>query len=351
MPHLTIEDIARLSGVSRSTVSRVLNGQPSVRPEVRDHVQQVISSYGYTPQAAARHLVTQRTRTIGLILPDNVYNLFGNPIFALMGQGVSQVCSQSGYNSMLFMGRQDMGDEKLLTLLRGRHFDGIVLISSDADQTCPTFLKEANIPYVRIGRDPEQEDNKYVDVDNVEAADIAVSHLLKLGHQRIAMIKGMAKDICTAARLQGYKNALTRAGLPIDPDLIADGDWSTASGYHLTQQFLKLVSPPTALFSSNDMMVAGVIRAAQQQGLTVPNDLAIVGFDDLPQTTMIFPELTTIRQPSIEMGVCATEMLIDQLENGNDDPAHIILPTELVIRQSCGFSFQAAQPDSQSARI
>src|SRR5262245_22291535 len=123
MEQLTIEDIARLAGVSRSTVSRVLNGQPSVRPEVRNRVKEVISEHGYIPQAAARQLVTQRTRTIGLILPDNAYHLFGNPIFALMCQGVSQVCTQRGYNSMLFMGRQDMDEQTLFTLLRGRQFD------------------------------------------------------------------------------------------------------------------------------------------------------------------------------------------------------------------------------------
>lgn len=347
MPQLTIEDVARLAGVSRSTVSRVINNQPSVRPSVRDRVQEVIIAHGYAPQAAARQLVTQRTRTIGLILPDNVYNLFGNPIFALMGQGVSQVCSQNGYTSMLFMGRQDMGDEKLFTLLRERHFDGVVLISNDSDNTCPAFLKEANIPYVRIGHDPEQEDSKYVDVDNVEAAYTAVSHLIKLGHQRIAMLKGLTKDICTHARYEGYQKALTEAGLPLDQELVGDGDWSTVSGYQLTQQFLQLASPPTALFSSNDMMVAGVIRAAQEHNLTVPNDLAIVGFDDLPQTTMIFPELTTMRQPCVEMGVCATEMLIDQLENSNNEAAHVIMPAKLVIRASCGFSLH---PNSHANR-
>ncbi len=342
MSQLTIEDIARLAGVSRSTVSRVINGQPSVRPSVRDRVQEVIGIHGYTPQAAARQLVTQRTRTIGLILPDNGYHLFGNPIFALIGQGVSQVCFQKDYVSMLFMGRQDIDEQTLFTLLRGRHFDGVVLISSDCNDPCPPFLQRTGIPYVRVGHDPGQNDVKYVDVDNVEAAYTAVSHLIKLGHKRIAMIKGLAKDICTSARYEGYVKALTEAGIALDPALVGDGDWSTASGYELTQRFLQLASPPTALFSSNDMMVAGVIRAAQEHGLVVPNDLAIVGFDDLPQTTMIFPELTTIRQPCVELGIRATEMLIEQLKDGNNEPEHVILPTTLIIRQSCGFSLQSA---------
>lgn len=342
MPQLTIEDIARLAGVSRSTVSRVLNDQPSVRPAVRDRVQGVISMHGYTPQAAARQLVTRRTRTIGLILPDKVYNLFGNPIFAMMGQGISQVCTQKGYISMLFMGRQDMSERALFTLLRGRQFDGVVLISSDKGDPCPVFLKETGIPYARICHDPDHEDQIYVDVDNVQAARTAVNHLLALGHRRIALLKGMAKDICSHERYEGYRQALEEAGIPLDMDLVGDGDWSVASGYQLTRRFLQLASPPTALFSSNDMMVAGVMRAVHERGLTVPRDLAIVGFDDLPQTTMLFPELTTIRQPCVEMGIHAAEALIRQLEIGDGQSAHVILPTTLIIRESCGASSRPA---------
>ncbi|GHO50474.1 LacI family DNA-binding transcriptional regulator [Ktedonospora formicarum] len=237
MPQLTIEDIARLAGVSRSTVSRVLNSQPSVRPAVRNRVQEVIAAYGYTPQAAARQLVTQRTRSIGLILPDNVYNLFGNPIFALMGQGVSQVCTQQGYRSLLFMGRQDMDEQDMFKLLRGREFDGIVLISSNANDACAAFLKETGIPYVRIGHEPGQDDLQYVDVDNAEAARIAVKHLIWLGHRRIAMLKGLSRDTCSADRYQGYKEALEEAGISLDPELVGEGNWSTASGYVLTKRF------------------------------------------------------------------------------------------------------------------
>jgi DNA-binding LacI/PurR family transcriptional regulator len=337
MSQLTIEDIARLAGVSRSTVSRVINGQPSVRPAVRDRVQAVIAEHRYTPQAAARQLVTQRTRTIGLILPDSAYQMFGNPIFAQMGQGVSQVCAQKGYVSMQFMGQRDMEEQTLYNVLRSRPFDGVVLISGEYEDPRPAFLRHAGIPYVRIGRDPNHDDLKYVDIDNIAAARSAVEHLIKLGHRRIAMIKGMARDTCSADRYEGYKQALREAGIPLDEQLVGDGDWTAACGYAFTQRFLQLDSPPTAIFSSNDMMAAGVVRAAHERGLTVPNDLALVGFDDLDQTTMIFPELTTVRQPCVEMGQRAAEILIDQLENENEEPVHLILPTTLVIRASCGF--------------
>lgn len=339
---LTIEDIAKLAGVSRSTVSRVINGSPNVRPVVRNRVQEVISAHGYTPQAAARQLVTQRTRTIGLILPDSAYQLFGNPIFAQMGQGVSQVCAQEGYVSMQFMGQRNMEEQTLFSLLRSRHFDGVVLISGEYDDPRPAFLKNAGIPYVRIGRDPNHDDLKYVDINNVEAVRTAVEHLIKLGHRRIAMVKGLARDTSSADRYEGYKQALHEAGIPLDEELVGDGDWTAACGYKFTLRFLQLASSPTALFSSNDMMAAGVVRAAHERGLRVPDDLAIVGFDDLDQTTMIFPELTTIRQPCVEMGMRAAELLIDQLEHGDEEPAHVILPTTLVIRASCGFEQRSA---------
>lgn len=343
MSQLTIEDIARLAGVSRSTVSRVINRQPSVRPAVRDRVQAVIDAHGYAPQAAARQLVTQRTRTIGLILPDMSYNLFSNPIFALMGQGVSQGCVQEGYVSMQFMGQRDMEEQAFFTMLRSRHFDGVILISGEYDDPCPRFLRNAGIPYVRIGHDPNHDDLKYVDIDNAEAARSAVEHLIKLGHRRIAMIKGLARDISSAERYAGYQQALLAAGLPLDEELVGEGDWTAACGYNLTREFLQLAEPPTALFSSNDIMVAGVVRAAHESGVRVPEDLAIVGFDDLDQTTMIFPELTTIQQPCVEMGLSAARLLIEQLDNENTEPEHIILPTRLIIRKSCGFEQRSVE--------
>ena len=151
------------------------------------------------------------------------------------------------------------------------------------------------------------------------------------------MIRGLARDISSAERYAGYQQALLAAGIPLDEELVGDGDWTAACGYNLTQRFLQLAEPPTALFSSNDIMVAGAVRAAHELGVRVPEDLAIVGFDDLDQTTMIFPELTTIRQPCVEMGLEAARLLIEQLDNEDTEPEHVILPTMLIIRKSCGF--------------
>jgi LacI family transcriptional regulator len=169
-----------------------------------------------------------------------------------------------------------------------------------------------------------------------------VEHLIRLGHRRIAMIKGLARDTSSAERYEGYKQALREAGIPLDEDLVSEGDWTVVCGYRATQRFLQLAEPPTALFSSNDIMAAGVVRAAHECGIKVPDDLAIVGFDDLDQTTMIFPELTTIRQPCVEMGASAVKMLIDQLEKDNREQEHVILSTTLVIHESCGFRRQSA---------
>jgi LacI family transcriptional regulator len=265
-------------------------------------------------------------------LPDNTYN----PIFAQMGQGVSQICAQEGYVTMQFIGQRNNEEQTLFSLLRSRHFDGVVLISGEYDDPCPAFLKNSEIPYARIGHDPNHDDFKTVDVDNVEGARIAVEHLTSLGHRRIAILKGLARDTASAERFEGYKQALSEAGIELDQALVGDGDWSAASGYRFAKSILKLPDPPTALFSSNDIMVAGVVRAAHEYGVHVPNELAIVGFDDLDQTTMIFPELTTMRQPCVEMGEIAARMLIEQLVHETVPPEHVVLHPTLIIRESCG---------------
>jgi DNA-binding LacI/PurR family transcriptional regulator len=344
MPQFTIEDIARLASVSRSTVSRVLNDHPSVRPSVRDRVRSVIKEYGYAPQAAARHLVTQRTRLIGVLFPRSTEYLLTNPIFASFGQGIGQTCAERGYLAMLSLGLRDMTERRLFDMLRSRHFDGVVLISSESHDPLPFFLKEAHIPYTRIGHDPEGGDEAFVDVDDVEAAYKAVKHLTSLGHKRIAIIKGPAAEVCIPRRYRGYERALHEAGLEVDPLLVGEGDWLHTSGKEVMQHFLQLDDPPTAVFSCNDMMAAGALHAIYEQGLCVPEDIAIVGFDDVPQTKVIIPALTTIRQPSEEMGSKATEMLIDQLEGKAGQPRQVIFSTTLVVRQSCGARLRKAHP-------
>ncbi|MBO0795638.1 MAG: LacI family DNA-binding transcriptional regulator [Ktedonobacteraceae bacterium] len=351
MSQLTIKDIARLAGVSHATVSRVLNYHPSVRPAVRDRVWQVIKEYKYTPQAAARHLVNQRTHVIGVLFPRSAHYLLTNPIFASLCQGIGQVCVQQGYISMHSIGLRDMEEKMLFDMLLSRHFDGIVLISSDMNDRLPLFLKEARIPYVRIGHDPHVDDLKYIDVDNVGGAYQAVTHLISLGHRRIACIKGPDWEVCVPARYEGYRKALQEAGLTLDPALVDEGDWSHTSGYEAMQRFLQLNAPPTALFSCNDLMAAGALRAMYERGLSAPDDIAIVGFDDLPQTSFIIPPLTTIHQPSVEMGRCATEMLIDQLEGKDAQSTHLIFSTTLVVRQSCGALRRHSAPLQERADV
>jgi LacI family transcriptional regulator len=336
MSKLTIKDIASLSGVSYATVSRVLNDHPSVRPAVRARVWQVINEHKYTPQAAARNLVNQRTHVIGVLFPRSAHYLLANPIFASLAQGIGQECARRGYISMLSLELRNMEEKMLLNVLRSRYYDGVVLVSNDANDSLPHFLKETGIPYTRIGHDPNGDDLKSIDIDNVEGAYKAVAHLAALGHQRIACIKGPPWEVCIPFRYEGYKKALEDAGLPLDGRLVDEGDWTPDSGYEVMQRFLHLDEPPTAVFSSNDLMAAGVIHAIYEHGLSVPEDIAIVGFDDLPQTSFIMPPLTTVHQPSVEMGMRATEMLIDQIDGKDCQPTHLMLSTTLIVRQSCG---------------
>lgn len=344
MPQLTIEDVAKLAGVSRSTVSRVLNNHPGVRPVVRDHILQVIREHGYVPQAAARNLANQHTKFIGVLFPSSSDLFFSNPFFSFTAQGIAQSCMQRGYFPMLSLSTSGMDANILISILRARHFDGIVLVSSEVDNPMLSVIVREQIPVVRFGRHPYLHNLNWVDIDNIEGAHKAVVHLLTLGHRRIASILGPLNETCSVDRRDGYKKALLEAGVAIDPELMREGDWSQMSGYTSMKYFLNLAQRPTAVFCCSDLMALGALRAIDEAGLSVPDDIALVGFDDLPGSSFTTPPLTTINQPNFEMGVRAANMLIDQIENQQQPPQHSILSTSLVIRQSCG-AFATHTPD------
>jgi len=337
----TLEEVAKLAGVSRSTVSRVVNQHPNVRPEVRERVWEVIRQIGYQPHAAARSLATRRTRVIGLIIPQAVTTLFTDPYFPILIRGIADACNAHNYHLMLslFSHRRvqdSRAHQDLLyqQVLRSRYLDGVVVSSAPLDD--PIFLRllEDGVPFVLVGRYPHERAS-YVDVDNVVGARMAVEHLLKLGHERVATITGPLNMFAAQDRLEGYRQALAARGIPVDEDLIAEGDFTEGGGQAAMQRLLP--RRPTAVFAASDMMAVGALKVLREAGLRVPEDVAVVGFDDIPLASMVEPPLTTVRQPIEQLGSMAVELLISLLENPGEETTHrVVLPTELVIRASCG---------------
>lgn len=335
MAEQTLEDIAKLAGVSRSTVSRVINNQPYVSEPVRQHVKEVIKLAGYHPNAAARTLASQRSWMIGLVLPRNVSSFFSDPYFPRLTQGIAQACNQHNYTLALFLVSTKDDEEKIFPRLsRKGSLDGVLLQSGQIGDQLMERLVNSQIPLVICGRPLQTEQVSYIDVDNFNAAYNAVSHLIRLGYQRIAHISGMAGSAVTIDRLAGYRKALVDRDCPLDETLIAEGDFSAAGGYYAMRKLLS--ARPEAVFVASDLMAVGAMRAVREAGLSIPQDIAFVGFDDLPIATQVEPQLSTICQPILEFGSRAVDILIDLIENGIKPDRHIILDTKLILRESCG---------------
>jgi DNA-binding LacI/PurR family transcriptional regulator len=334
---VTIEEIARLADVSRSTVSRVLNNHPNVRGAVREKVLQVVKEHNYTPNAAARSLASSRSYALSVVVPRSAAAFFADPFFPQVIQGISEASTHAGYVLMLSLLTAEMEQPFYQRVVRGRHFDGVIMLSSDIDDPLLPQLVRDGVPMVLIGRHPYLENISTVDSENREGARTAVEHLLNLGHRRVACITGPLQMQSAVDRRDGYKQALMGRGLPIDPALMVEGDYSQESGFRATQQLLaNPAGPPTALFAASDAMALGALAAAHTAGLHVPDDLAVVGFDDVPASAFASPPLTTMRQPSGELGSQAVRVLLSQLDNPSQPPAALRLPATLVVRASCG---------------
>ncbi len=329
-----LEDVARVAGVSRSTVSRVINDDPNVKPETRERVQAIVKQLNYQPHAAARGLAAGRTRVLGLVIPAGVSAMFSDPFFPLLIQGVATACNARDHSVMLWLAEPEYERRTIRQVLHNGLIDGVLVASQVLDDPVVAALANNKLPFVLIGRHPSDSTVSYVDVDNQGSAREAVTHLLRLGRRRIAAITGPKNMIAGAARLEGYLEALRGRSITPDPDLVVEGDFTETGGYSAMRRILPHV--PDAVFASSDTMAAGALRALAEAGLQAPGDVAVVGFDDVPFAAHTDPPLTTIRQPIQRVGAIAAETLIDMVRSPGSPPRRIILPTELVIRKSCG---------------
>ncbi len=333
----TLEEIAKLAGVSRSTVSRVVNDHPHVRNGVRERVWEVIHETGYQPHAAARSLVTRRSRIVGVIIPEALTTLFTDPFFSHLLSGVTQTCNSKRYDLMLSLFNYPVGQKEMYQrVVRSGHLDGVVVASARMDDPLIARLLEDGVPFVMVGRHPDERVH-YVDTDNVAAARMAVEHLIRQGHRRIGTITGPLNMTSGEDRLAGYRQALEAYQLPVDDGLIVEGDFTEAGGMAAARRMLSF--SVTAIFAANDIMAVGALKVLREMDSRVPQDVALVGFDDVPLAAAVEPALTTVRQPIERMGSMAADLLLNMLENPPEEqaPAHrIILPGKLVIRGSCG---------------
>jgi LacI family transcriptional regulator len=331
---MKLEDIAKKAGVSRSTVSRVVNGDDYVSEKTRIKVMKVIDDEGYTPNPAARMLVTQRSQVIGAIVSSFAFD--DSFYFPTVMRGIGDATAECDYGMLVWMG-ETMNDLDRLSrrVLSNRLVDGLILSSTEIDSPLLERVVLSRTTFVMLERPTKFTDQiSYVTVDNVRAACDAVEHLLKLGRQRIAAITGRLNNIDAVDRLTGYKMALQNADRPYDEHLVQQGYFTREGGYRAMKALLPY--KPDAVFVATDQMATGALNALQQEGLRVPQDVAVVGFDDLPIASSTIPSLTTIRQPIYEKGFKAAVLLMNLVEGKADVPQQVILPTELIVRESCG---------------
>ncbi len=333
----TLEEVAKLAGVSRATVSRVINDQPNVSSEVRERVYQAIQKSGYRPHAVARSLVTRRTDILGVVIPEVVSTLFTDPFFPLFLRGATEACNTHKRQLMLVLFKDLAGEEEMYQrVLRNGYLDGVIVASATMNDPLFSLMLRDGIPFVSAGRHPDRRVHA-VDVDNIGGARMAVEHLLRLGHRRVAIISGPAEMTSGQDRLEGYRQAMETYRVPVDERLIAYGDYTESSGALAMQRLLPLA--PTAVFSASDTMAIGALKYLRQNGLRIPDDIALAGFDDIPAASAVEPRLTTVRQPIERLGAMCIELLVGLLQNGPAGQSltqRVILPAELVVRESCG---------------
>ena len=337
----TIQQLAERTGVSVATVSRALNGSPEVSKATRERILALARELDYTPSAAARTLQSRRSHVVGVLLetgaghPDLMH-----PFFQQVLVGLKHGAGELGYDLLLFAtdepGNGFGGTHSYLRRAGHHGVDGVVVMGYDPSDPEMRRLVASGLPCITIDADPGEPHCGYVMSDNRDGAAQAARHLHGLGHERIATIAGPPRTPPGAERLDGYRDEMRRLGVEVRDEYVIEGDFYDETGYRATRQLLELAEPPTAVFAASDLMAAGALRAASELGVRVPDDLAVVGFDDIAIAGLIQPSLTTVRQEMHAIGKAAAEGLGRMIDDPETKPVRQIVPTRLVVRSSCG---------------
>ena len=328
-----IRDVAKRAGVAPITVSRCINNSVHCRPETRARVEAAVTELGYVPNRLASGLRSRRTNTLALILTD-----ITNPFFTTIARGVEDIASEKGYTVVFCNTDESVSKEKMyLQMLMEKRVDGILLVPALNGLDSTALIRKQNIPVVVLDRRLPELMTDVVRCDSEGGAHELTRLLLSLGHREIAILNGPKGVSTSEDRLAGYRRALTEAGIPINLKREYHGAFNQESGFEMTHQALAEAQKPTALFAVNNFIAIGALKALQELDLRVPEDVAVVGFDDLPSALVTFPFLTVAAQPAYEMGRRAIEILLKRLDEGSSDHyQEVVLPAEIVIRQSSG---------------
>lgn len=331
----TIYDVAHRANVSITTVSKVLSNKPYVSTKTRQRILEVMEELNYTPSLAARGLTGKRTYILGLVIPYTPDYLFSDPFLLDVIRGIDFIADENDYNLLLSVTHQADQRSAYKRLLRTGYVDGVIAIETYEGDKAAKELDQQGIPYVTIGYRGGFSSHNSVHSNDYSGAYQAITHLLELGHRRIAVISGPLKFMAAIEeRLRGVQDALAAKGLKLDPELVTYGDFTIESGYAAAIPLLNLASRPTGIFAMNDRMAVGLMRRARECKLKIPNDLSLVGFDDVAMTVVVEPQLTTMRQNGIQLGQKATRQLLELVNERVIEFDPIVFPVELVVRGS-----------------
>ncbi|WNI24655.1 LacI family DNA-binding transcriptional regulator [Streptomyces sp. ITFR-16] len=330
----TLEEVAARAGVGRGTASRVINGSPRVSAHTREAVEAAVAELGYVPNRAARALAGNRTDAIALVVPESESRFFAEPYFSDIVRGVGAALADTEMQLLLTLVGSDRERRRLAQYLTAHRVDGVLLVSVHADDPLPDLLEQLGMPAVMNGRRSATEPLPSVDSDNFEGARGAVEHLISRGRRSIATITGRLDVYASQRRLDGYRKAVSEAGLEPDERLIAPADFSEEGGVRAMRELLARRPDVDAVFAASDVMAAGARQVLREAGRRIPDDVALIGFDDSAVARHMDPALTSVRQPIEEMGRTMTRVLLEAIAGETTERPQIVLPTELVVRDS-----------------